>query len=539
MEIKKTPKQIKQEYERLKSGRGIWEQHWQECADYIVPKKGNVTVQTSPGEKRGVRLLDNTAMQSNELLAGALHGLLTNPSNIFFGLTSGDPSVDVRDDVRKWFQKAVKQMHEVLNNSNFQTEVHELYIDLGCFGTAPMLIEDDPLFHVRFGSHTVAEVLIKENSRGYVNEVFRRFEWTAQQIVSEFGKEVPERILKAFKDGKEDKFGVIHNIYPADTDEEVLMKATFPYRSCYILDDVQKDDEAKLREKGYHEFPYVCPRWSKTSGETYGRSPGMTALPEAKTINAMTETMIKAAQKSVDPPLQAPDDGYILPLKTAPGSVNFRRRGLLDRIEPVFNKEIRVDFGEAIMREHRDRIRAAFYVDQLQLGTGPQMTATEVNQRTEEKMRLLGPMLGRMQSEFLQPLIDRVFGIMLRKDLIKDIPQALSGKSLRVQYSSTIAKLQRAQEAGDMLKTIKALEPFYNADPTIMDNFNGDRVVKTFAEIFGFPQAAMNDKKEVDGIRQGRAQAQQQAVQAQKESQEVDNMSKMAPAVGAMKQAMA
>lgn len=537
--MQRTADGIKREFDQLKSERGTWEAHWQELSDYIIPRKNQVTIRSTPGEKRGVTLLDNTAMQANELLAGALHGLLTNPSSIFFGLSSGDPEIDAQDDVRMWFQDSVRKTHTILNNSNFQTEVHELYLDLGSFGTGPMLIEEDSKFFVRFTSYCVSDIFIKEDARGYVNEVFRSSKLTCSQLLELFGEEaIPEHILKKYKDGKDnDEYEIIHCVYPKhmsdEDDDDKKSNIVFDFASKYILSG---EKNHILKQDNYHEFPYVAPRWSKTSGEKYGRSPGMTALPEAKTVNKMTETMIKAAQKVVDPPLMVPDDGFILPLRTNPGGLNYYRKGMGDRIEPVFNKEIRVDFGTEIMSQHRTRIREAFYVDQLQLNNGPQMTATEVMQRTEEKMRLLGPMLGRMQSEFLQPLIDRVFGILFRRGVFKEPPDVLAGKYIRVQYSSMIAKMQRSNEVNDIMKTMQAIQPFFNIDRAVADNFNGDGTARFVANILGYPQEGLHTKKEVEEMRKARQQAQQQALQQQQQAAQMEQVTKMAPAMAAAKQ---
>jgi len=530
---RKSPDNIKKEFESLKSERGTWEYHWQELADFILPRKNSITYRGTSGEKKGTQLLDNTAMQSNELLAGALHGLLTNPSSLFFGLTSGDPTIDSKDEVKKWFQNSTRKTHAILNNSNFQTEVHELYLDLGCFGTAPMLIEEDSRLFVRFKAFSISNIFIKEDARGFVNEVFSDAKMRVEQLLELFGeKAIPENVMKKYKAGDTtSEYTVIHCVYPLSYEEEYSNKV-FKFGSKYILAD---EKNHQLKSDNYHEFPYVVPRWSKISGEKYGRSPGMVALPEAKTVNKMTETMIKAAQKMVDPPIMVPDDGFILPLKTGPGGFNYYRKGSQDRIEPVFNKEIRVDFGYEVMKDHRSRIREAFYVDQLQLNNGPQMTATEVVQRTEEKMRLLGPMLGRMQSEFLQPLIDRVFGILLRRNIFDEIPEELAGKYVRVQYSSTIAKMQRAGELNDIMKTMQAVEPFFNVDKSVFDNFNTDGAVKFIANILGFPHEALRTDREREEIRAARQEAQQQAIQQQEQQQQVDTMSKMVPAMSAMR----
>lgn len=529
----KTPQMIKKQLEILQSERRTWEWHWQELTDFMLPRKNNVTRTVQPGTKRNTHLLDNTAMQSAELLAGALHGLLTNPATLWFELTTGDEALDLSDNVRKWLQDTTLRIHHALNNTNFQTEMHEMYLDLVVIGTGGQTILEDDKVDFRFNTYQIGELHIRENHKGFIDEVYRLFDWEASKILREFGEEnCTEEIIKLVKEGKDDKFKIVHCVYPnLDKDEG----STLPFLSKYML----LDKEHILRTAGFNENPWIVPRWAKASGEVYGRSPGMTALPEAKTINLMTETMIRGAQKTIDPPLQAPDDGFVMPIRTKPGSINYYRSGSgnKDRIAPLFN-DMRVDFGFQITDSHRMRIREAFFVDQLQLQQGPQMTATEVNQRTEEKLRLLGPMLGRMQVEYLRPMIDRVFGIMLRKKRFLPVPSELSGRDLDVSYSSPIAKMQRISEADNIFKTIQAVTPFAQISQDALDLFDTDAAVKGIAKIYSFPQKFLRDEDAVAEVRAGRAKAQQEALQAQRDAQMAQNVGQVAPGMAQMTQAI-
>jgi len=515
------PDQIKARFSKLKGDRSNFETHWQEIADYILPRKDNITRVQYPGNKKGITLLDNTGVQSNELLSGALHGMLTSPNLPWFELTTGKTELDQEDDVRLFLQECTLRLHNVLNNSNFQTEVHELYMDLCAFGTAIMSAEEDDETVIRFSTKFIADVCIDENNQGTVDCLYRKFKWSAQEILNEWGNNAIKvsRILQSCIEKADDKdHEIIHAIYPQKRIDG-KQKGPFAFVSQYIL----CEDSTELFKKGFNEFPFLVPRWSKASGEIYGRSPGMVALPEMKTINKMTETVIIGAQKVVDPPLQAPDDGFVLPVKTHPGGMNYYRAGGNDRIEPIFN-DTRIDFGFEAVRERRTKVREAFFIDQLQLGNGPQMTATEVMQRTEERMRLLGPMLGRMQSEFLKPLVDRLFQIMYRKGLLPQAPDILQGSVIDVQYSSMVARTQRMTEGQNIMRTVQALTPFIQMDQSVMDYLNGDMALKKIAKIYGFPQDVIRKDKEVKQIRESRAQAQQQMVQAQQQQMQVEQM---------------
>lgn len=516
------PEKVLAKIKHLKGERGTWMSHWQEITDYFLPRKNTILSQQSPGQKRTWQILDNTGIHANELLAGALHGLLTNPDLPWFEFTTGDNTLDQDDEVKKFLQYASRTTHNVLNNSNFQTEVHELYVDLPSIGTACMMIEEDEEDIVRFSTKFIVDYFIAENSKGEVDQVYREWHWEAHKIIDQFGiDKVSKEIKDAFEKKPEQKFCCAHAVYPKRMVDPLQKdEQNMEYVSQYIVDGKDID----IGE--YAEFPYVTPRWSKATGEKYGRSPAMTALPEIKVLNKMNETMLIGAQKMVDPPLQLPDDGFILPIITKPGGLNYRRSGNPDdQIKPIFNFT-QVDFGYQAMADIRKRIKDAFYVDQLKLSMDQKyMTATEVLQRTQENMRLLGPMLGRMQSEFLRPMIDRVFRILIdRKIINKDlIPKALSGRVIDVKYSSLIAKSQKVNEGQSILQVIQAAAPFLQLNPQVGMNFDGDAVVRVLGNIYGAPQEMFVDKKVVIANRQAMAVAQQQQAAAQQNQQQLDN----------------
>lgn len=526
-------KQIIEKFEKLKSDRMNWDDHWQEIADYVLPRKDDIYKTRTFGEKKGnVKVFDSTGIHANELLASALHGMLTNPSTQWFELTTGNELLDQQDDVRLWLQSAVRQMHRVLNNSNFQTEIHEVYLDLGSFGTACMRMEEDDEDVIRFHSRPIYEAYIAQNNKGQVDTVYRSWFWSTRQIVQEFGEEaLPDMMLAELKDGKGrySDHEVIHAVEPVtDYYEGDIDEKGFKFRSVYVL----KEKQVVLSTGGFKEFPYVIPRWTKIAGETYGRSPAMKALADIKMINQVMKTTIRSAQKTVDPPLMLPDDGIILPLRTAPGGINYYRAGSPDRIEPLQTGS-RIDFGYQMMEQIRLRIREAFFIDQLQLGQGPQMTATEVSQRTEEKLRLLGPILGRQQFELLRPLIDRLFNIMMRRELFEPAPEAIAESVLNVQYSSQIAKAQRSADANSFMRVIGTIGPIVQMQPEIMDNIHGDQALRFLAKAYGLPEEVIRPLEDVVQAREARQQQQAMAEQQQQEQHNADLVQKSAPAIQA------
>jgi hypothetical protein len=516
-------------YDKMKADRHTWDSHWQEIAEYILPNKDDIHGTKTAGEKKFSDLYDGTAVHSNELLASALHGMLTNPTTPWFGLTTGVPALDADDDVRKWLQESVRSMHNIMNNSNFQTEIHETYLDIGSLGTGALLIDEDDNDIVRFLSIPIYQIYIDENYKGMVNTVARCFKKPIKDIVDEFGEEVfAANDCATLLKKPHEEMEILHIVGENTAYNPFKIEyGNNRYYSEYIL----KDKKIVLDSKGYSTFPLAIPRWTKMSGEKYGRSPGMKALPDIKMINQMMKVTLRAAQKMVDPALQIPDDGMMGPVRTAPGAFNYYKSGSNDRVEPILTGG-RPDIGMDLMEDVRTRIRSAFFIDQLQLREGPQMTATEVMQRTEEQLRLLGPILGRQHNELLKPLVDRVFEICAKRGKLPPLPEKLKGlKKIDVQYSSMIARAQKTAELESFNRMIGLCAPLFELDPSVRDNLDCDKAFHYISSTLALPYEIVRNKLDVKKMREAQAKEAQEMRAMQAEAHEAETMAKTAPVI--------
>ena len=519
-------KALLKRYDRLKSQRQNWETHWQEVADYMQPRKADVTKTRSKGDKRTELIFDSSPIQAVELLAASLHGMLTNPSTPWFSLRFKEEDIEFEDEAKEWLESATEQMYIAFGRSNFQQEIFELYHDLITFGTAAMFIEEDEEDILKFSTRHINEVYIAENDKGRVDTIFRKFKMSARAAIQKFGTNVDFESIQ--KKNPYEEVDIIHAIYPRDDfDVTKQDKKNMPFESVYMTG---KGEE--LSVSGFREFPFVIPRYLKASHEIYGRSPAMTALPDVKMLNEMSKTTIKAAQKQVDPPLLVPDDGFILPVRTVPGGLNFYRSGTRDRIEPL-NIGANNPLGLNMEEQRRNAIRNVFYVNQLMMQQGPQMTATEVIQRNEEKMRLLGPVLGRLQSELLKPLIDRAFNILLRKNIFKPAPEFLAGKDVEIEYVSPLAKAQKSTELQSIMRGIEIMGSIANVAP-VFDYVNFDKLVRHLMDIVGVPQKVLKPQSQVNAERQQKQEQQQEMQQMQQLQQVAEAGGKIAPLAKAL-----
>ena len=520
--------------DKLKSVRGTWEEHWQQLADYIVPRKGNVTRKRTPGAKRMELVYDGTAIHAAEMLSASLHGMLTNPNLAWFELAFMDREYNEDDEALEYLEKVSEIMNREFQRSNFSEQVHELYHDLVTFGTGVMFIADAPNKNgVRFATRHISECYVAEDELGRIDTVYREFKMNLRSLVRQFGEDaIGDEMRKKLAKDPYDEITVVHIVMPRDDrDAQRIDAANKPFASIYI----EPKQKIVLREGGFDEFAYVCPRFLKSSSDEggYGRSPAMTALPDTAMINAMSKTTIAAAQKQVDPPLMVPDDGFVLPVRTRPGGLNYYRSGSRDRIEPL-NIGANNPLGLNVEQQRREAIRQAFYVDQLLMGNGPQMTATEAILKNEEKMRLMGPLMGRLQAELLQPMIERVYALLQRQRQFPEPPDIIQGRSFDIEYVSPMAKAQRQTDVQSIMRLFELLAPIASVDAGVFDHLDVDGLVRHMLKTLSIPASVTKGEGEVSLARDERAAQEEMMMQMQQAQQTAQSLGAVAPAIKAI-----
>ena len=514
---------IKKRMNQMEGSRGTWEDHWQEILDYVMPRKADITFKRTKGEKRAEILFDSTAITASNLLAASLQGTLTSPSLQWFSIKVRNEELMQDREVQLWLEDSSKRMYNLFNETNFNTEVHEMYLDIVTIGTGALFVEEGnggyEKNQIHFNTMHIAEYYIQENTSGYVDTLYRRYKLSARQAVQEFGEDnLGEKVLKAAKEKPDKMFNFIHAVEPLEDYERTMGKSDtkLPFHSCHVCEE----DKMFVRGGGYNEFPYLVPRWSKATGEIFGRSPSYNALPDIKTLNKAVEIGLKAWAKAIDPPLLVQDDGVIGRVRMTPGGITVVRNDAA--IKPL---QIGSNWQITDLKENqlRTAIRQAYYSDQLQLQDGPQMTATEVQVRYELMQRLLGPTLGRFQSEFLNPLIDRVFGLMFRANAFLPVPEIIQGETIDVEYVGPLARSQRMEEAVAVERLYQLAMQVVQLDPSIMDIIDHDEAIRMRANLLGVPKSVLRGREEVDEMREAKAQqaAMEQQMMQQQQMAEV------------------
>ena len=494
------------------SERGIWEQHWREIAERVLPRNNWFQATDKvEGEKRTEKVFDATAGLALDRFAAAMESMLTPRTQQWHRLKVRNPELRENDQIQEYLDEVTQILFQVRYSpkANFASQAHENYISLGAFGSGAILIDDIVGYGIRYKSIHLSEIYFCENHAGIIDKVHRKFEMTARQAAQKWGiDKIPEKIKTALEKSPERKFEFIHCVKPNEDFKSGRMNYEgMPYASYYL----SLEGNQMVSRGGYKTFPYAISRYVTGPKEVYGRSPAMTVLPDIKMINEMSKTVIRAAHKIVDPPLLLQEDGVLQAFNTRPGALNYG--GVDDQGRQVvvpLQTGARVDIGMEMMEQRRKVINDAFLITLFQiLVDAPNMTATEAMLRAQEKGALLAPTMGRQQSEMLGPMIERELDILSRAGVLPPMPEALMEVEgeIEIEYVSPLNRAQRAEEGVAIMRTLEAVAPLAQIDPGVMDIFRPDEIARELAEINGVPAKILRSKEEVTAIKEGQAQA--------------------------------
>ncbi len=499
-------------YESMDAKRASWLTLWEEVASYVLPHKGDFTTIRIKGDKsRTVHIYDSTAIHANHLLASHIHGAVTNPASVWFEMRFRETELNDDKDASQWLDDCRRRMLNAFSDSSFDTQVNELYQDLTCFGTGCMYV--DWVEGLNFMTCHMSGVAIDEDYSGRVDTVFLERRMTARQIAQRWPDASIPRVKRDLEQDPDRTHRILHGVTPAG---EVNYKSAIPeqpWKSCWVA----VDDKEILEEGGYFEKPYLTPRWSKISNDVYGFSPALMARPDIRTLNEAKRYELAAWEKTIDPPMMASATGVVSDLHMEAGAVTYVRD--MNSIAPLFN---RTDWNAAQIKaqEIRDSIRAIYHIDQLHIPERPNATATEVQIRYELMQRVLGPTMGRLQSEFLNPLIERVFGLMYRNGQFTPPPEVLAGYNtdLDIEYQGPLARSQKLSDIQSIQRAVEIGMTLGQLDPSVANVMDMDKAFRIALDRIGIPSEAVRSPKEVEEIRQQQAEAAQQ--QAQMEAQQ-------------------
>ena len=505
---------------QLHTQRESWVSFWRELQEYVSPIRGKYLNGNDDDEQSAnsvyahQKIINNTATYSLGVLAAGMQGGITSPSSPWFRLRLPDERMMEVLEVREYLHAVRDCMMTIFAKSNFYSAMHSMYVELCLFGTASMLIEEDFNSVIRCRPLTCGEYYLGLDNKYRPDTLYRKFSMTARQMKREFGEEnLSDRVLTALKQERvEDKFTVIHAIEPrVDYDAEKEL----PYASVYFEEN---EKEKVLRNSGYESIPFVAPRWTVRGCDAYGFSPCMEALGDVKQLQKIERDKLMGLDKTVNPPMVAPASMKRTGGSIVPGGVTY-----VDVMQgsqgftPAYQVALPLQGIAVEIEAVTSRIRSTLYTDLFLalIGEHKTMTATEAAERKAEKMLMLGPVLERFNSEVLDVVIDRVFDIAQRLNVLPQIPEVLAGQEVKVEYTGLIAQAQKVSDIRNVEQLAGFVANLANVNPAVLDKVDFDEAVDQYADQIGVSPNIIRSDDVVKQLRNQRTQTQEEAVQMQ------------------------
>ncbi len=505
----------------LRTDRWSYWQHWRQLSDFILPRRGRYLMspnQATRGDPVGSRMINETPIFALRTLAAGLMAGLTSPARPWFRLTLRDiDSVD-NTPVRLWLDEVTKRILNVLSQSNAYNALHVIYEELGCFGTGCMLVETDYEDVIRCQTLTAGEYYLASSGRNEIDTLYREYVLTVGQVVERFGLTAASPQVKSlWISGQLDKeINVAQAIEPNDDRApQIPGLRGRKYRS--IIWEWGQSQTLVLELKGYYELPFCAPRWHVIGNDSYGRSPGMEALGSSKMLQQLEKRTAQAIDKVLNPPMVADVSMKNEPASLLPGGVTYVANMQASGFKPAYQVPPDIRGAEEKIAKCEDRINRAFFADLFlmisQLDTV--RTATEIIERKQEKMLMLGPFLERSQFELINPFIDRTFAIMFRAGLVPPPPPEIGGNALNIECVSTLADAQKSTATTGIERLVAFVGNLAAAKPDTLDNVDFDEAVREYADLIGVTQKLIVAQQKRDAARKARAQQMAAAQQAQ------------------------
>jgi hypothetical protein len=510
--------------EALRGKRAPLEQDWRTCFDMTFPERGDGfagSTDTTSLQGKQAALVDSTGTDASLILASSFMAGMTPANSLWFALDVGNET----DEERTWLDESARVVWENIHASNFDAAGFECVLDLIPAGWFVLFIDEnrDNGGGYAFEQWPIAECFITSTrADGRPDTVMRDYQLTAAQTVKHFDKvggSVSAKLREKAAEKPYEMVRLVRVIEPRADYQGGKLARNLPFASC----DIEADGGHVIRESGFHEFPCAIPRWTVRPKSAYAVGPAFRALPDMLELNELVRMEKAAADLAISGMWIAEDDGVLNPRSVKVGP---RKIIVANSVESMKELKSGADFNVSFTMKDKlqAQIRKALMADQLQPQDGPAMTATEVHVRVGLIRQLLGPQYGRMQSEYLQSLVERCFAIALRAGALGQPPRSLANRQYTVRYLSPLARAQKLEEVVAMDRVETTILTKAEFIPDLIDIYDWEGADRLRAQYLGAPGKLMRSEDDIAALRRQRAEQQQAVADQQRATEQMAAM---------------
>ena len=524
-------KKYKSKVRQMEENRQDYLKRWKAIRDYQLPYIGcfdDTADTTDYARRRDTNIYHSVAWQANQSFAAGVMSGLTPPSRQWFRLIWSNDTMKNHPEAGELLDKRMNILQDVLLKSNFYNAIHSSYLELA-FGQAPLAIFQDADTGVHFVPFTVGTYMMENGPDGIVDTFCTKYEMTARQLADKFGADrLPSSIRAELENGgvktKHKLWWLVEPNRFHDRNKEVMDKYHMKYLSLYWLEEGEKDF---LDIGGFQEWPIPVARYLVTGSETYGKGPGWFAEGDSKGLQKLENDDIIAVELGIKPPMAASATTAKQGINLTPGSYTVVERN--EPVTPLFNVNVNLQHLQEKILDLQDRIKRAYSADlfmMLERLEDKSMTAQEVLQRKQEQLQQLGPVVQRLQFEFLRKIIERVYNILDRAGILPqpedaELALALSNEEVTIEYISPLAQAQKMAGMTNIEQAIAFTGQLAQFDQSVLDKIDFAKTIDSYFDMVGAPASIKRTEEEYEAIQQQKAQAMAEAKQQEQMAQAV------------------
>ena len=524
-------KKYKSKVRQMEENRQDYLKRWKAIRDYQLPYIGcfdDTADTTDYARRRDTNIYHSVAWQANQSFAAGVMSGLTPPSRQWFRLIWSNDTMKNHPEAGELLDKRMNILQDVLLKSNFYNAIHSAYLELA-FGQAPLAIFQDADTGVHFVPFTVGTYMMENGPDGIVDTFCTKYEMTARQLADKFGADrLPSSIRAELENGgvktKHKLWWLVEPNRFHDRNKEVMDKYHMKYLSLYWLEEGEKDF---LDIGGFQEWPIPVARYLVTGNETYGKGPGWFAEGDSKGLQKLEKDDIIAVELGIKPPMAASAATAKQGINLTPGSYTVVERN--EPVTPLFNVNVNLQHLQEKILDLQDRIKRAYSADlfmMLERLEDKSMTAQEVLQRKQEQLQQLGPVVQRLQFEFLRKIIERVYNILDRAGILPqpedaELALALSNEEVTIEYISPLAQAQKMAGMTNIEQAIAFTGQLAQFDQSVLDKIDFAKTIDSYFDMVGAPASIKRTEEEYEAIQQQKAQAMAEAKQQEQMAQAV------------------
>jgi len=515
LELKSEP--FRKRLAALSTERSFYEAEMREISRFIRPRRGRFLGQGAgrDRDRNSSDIINTTGTIASRTLKSGMQSGVSSPARPWFRLTTPDPDLAENGEVKDYLTTVARRMSTVFNRSNIYNSLHTGYGDLGDFGTSVMMIDEDFTDVIRCHVYSPGSYYLAKDARGGIGTLYREFSMSVLACVEKWGARVSRNVMQMYDTSNYDaQIDIVEAVEP---NMQQVRDVPGPRGAPFLRVWFEKTGEAGnlLDCRPCHEFPACCPRWEVRDDDVYGYGPGLEVLNDVKGLQLLEIRKAIIVDKMGTPPTQGGSPQTKVNHRA--GSHTFTPEAAGGQggkaIHPLYEmngQALQAVGGE--IRVHEERIKQGYFYDlflMMAQSDRREITAREIDERHEEKLLALGPVLERLHNENLDPAITRTFNIMHRAGILPEPPQALQGMDLRVQFISTLAQAQRAVAIGGIESMARFIGGLVQVFPGVVDKFDADQAVDEYADATGVPPGVILSDDKVEKIRADKAKASQ------------------------------